>query len=326
MRTNKKLITTLAVFVLVLMTSIFCMTVFAEKTQEDETLTAAVTPAVSGCDLKKDDLHMAKVKLTNFSMLVPKGELLTVESSSKDYENSKLMEMGYNRSSLINSNIFLYYNSNYTNECTVYGVIVQLNPLDAYYSDYAKLTKEQQDELIAQRIASTGNTSAKGSFEKINGITYMFIKDSNQDGENKYVDYELSTVIDKYKYVVQINATNPDQNDRDVLNEMINSIKIGGMKEPLSALNIALVVCVAILLVAVAFAFFTLYRFDSFVKSGATNVRMFGFDLPEPAASEDDSDDSDDNGENDGFEDEAADETVAPASDEKIIDDESDSE
>ena len=150
MRTNKKLITTLAVFVLVLMTSIFCMTVFAEKTQEDETLTAAVTPAVSGCDLKKDDLHMAKVKLTNFSMLVPKGELLTVESSSKDYENSKLMEMGYNRSSLINSNIFLYYNSNYTNECTVYGVIVQLNPLDAYYSDYAKLTKEQQDELIAQ--------------------------------------------------------------------------------------------------------------------------------------------------------------------------------
>ena len=326
MRTNKKLITTLAVFVLVLMTSIFCMTVFAEKTQEDETLTAAVTPAVSGCDLKKDDLHMAKVKLTNFSMLVPKGELLTVESSSKDYENSKLMEMGYNRSSLINSNIFLYYNSNYTNECTVYGVIVQLNPLDAYYSDYAKLTKEQQDELIAQRIASTGNTSAKGSFEKINGITYMFIKDSNQDGENKYVDYELSTVIGKYKYVVQINATNPDQNDRDVLNEMINSIKIGGMKEPLSPLNIALVVCVAILLVAVAFAFFTLYRFDRFVKSGATNVRMFGFDLPAPAASEDDSDDSDDNGENDGFEDEAADETVAPASDEKIIDDESDSE
>ena len=325
MRTNKKLITTLSVFVLMLLTSVFCMTVFAEKTKEKEkdTTTTTAAPVVSGCDLKKEELHMAKVKMTGFSMLVPKGELLTIESSSKEYENSELMQRGYNRSSLINGNIFLYFNNKSTNECNLVAAVVQLNPLDLYFGNYAKLTKEQQDELISQRIASTGNANAKGSFEKINGTTYMFLKSSNEESGNKYVDYELSTVIGQYKYVVQITATNPDDNDRDVLNEMIKSVKVSGIKEPMSPLEICLIVCVVILLLAVAFAYFTLYRLDKFVKSGATDVRMFGLNLPEPASSEDDSDD-DDGAEIDDFDDDADDEgdTVSLSKDEKIIDEE----
>ena len=266
---------------------------------------------------------MAKVKMTGFSMLVPKGELLTIESSSKEYENSELMQRGYNRSSLINGNIFLYFNNKSTNECNLVAAVVQLNPLDLYFGNYAKLTKEQQDELISQRIASTGNANAKGSFEKINGTTYMFLKSSNEESGNKYVDYELSTVIGQYKYVVQITATNPDDNDRDVLNEMIKSVKVSGIKEPMSPLEICLIVCVVILLLAVAFAYFTLYRLDKFVKSGATDVRMFGLNLPEPASSEDDSDD-DDGAEIDDFDDDADDEgdTVSLSKDEKIIDEE----
>ncbi len=325
MRTNKKLITTLSVFVLMLLTSVFCMTVFAEKTKEKEkeTTTTTAAPVVSGCDLKKEELHMAKVKMTGFSMLVPKGELLTIESSSKEYENSELMQRGYNRSSLINGNIFLYFNNKSTNECNLVAAVVQLNPLDLYFGNYAKLTKEQQDELISQRIASSGNANAKGSFEKINGTTYMFLKSSNEESGNKYVDYELSTVIGQYKYVVQITATNPDDNDRDVLNEMIKSVKVSGIKEPMSPLEICLIVCVVILLLAVAFAYFTLYRLDKFVKSGATDVRMFGLNLPEPASSEDDSDD-DDGAEIDDFDDDADDEgdTVSLSKDEKIIDEE----
>ena len=325
MRTNKKLITTLSVFVLMLLTSVFCMTVFAEKTKEKEkeTTTTTAAPVVSGCDLKKEELHMAKVKMTGFSMLVPKGELLTIESSSKEYENSELMQRGYNRSSLINGNIFLYFNNKSTNECNLVAAVVQLNPLDLYFGNYAKLTKEQQDELISQRIASTGNANAKGSFEKINGTTYIFLKSSNEESGNKYVDYELSTVIGQYKYVVQITATNPDDNDRDVLNEMIKSVKVSGIKEPMSPLEICLIVCVVILLLAVAFAYFTLYRLDKFVKSGATDVRMFGLNLPEPASSEDDSDD-DDGAEIDDFDDDADDEgdTVSLSKDEKIIDEE----
>lgn len=325
MRTNKKLITTLSVFVLMLLTSVFCMTVFAEKTKEKEkeTTTTTAAPVVSGCDLKKEELHMAKVKMTGFSMLVPKGELLTIESSSKEYENSELMQRGYNRSSLINGNIFLYFNNKSTNECNLVAAVVQLNPLDLYFGNYAKLTKEQQDELISQRIASTGNANAKGSFEKINGTTYMFLKSSNEESGNKYVDYELSTVIGQYKYVVQITATNPDDNDRDVLNEMIKSVKVSGIKEPMSPLEICLIVCVVILLLAVAFAYFTLYRLDKFVKSGATDVRMFGLNLPEPASFEDDSDD-DDGAEIDDFDDDADDEgdTVSLSKDEKIIDEE----
>ena len=137
MRTNKKLITTLSVFVLMLLTSVFCMTVFAEKTKEKEkeTTTTTAAPVVSGCDLKKEELHMAKVKMTGFSMLVPKGELLTIESSSKEYENSELMQRGYNRSSLINGNIFLYFNNKSTNECNLVAAVVQLNPLDLYFGN-----------------------------------------------------------------------------------------------------------------------------------------------------------------------------------------------
>ena len=145
---------------------------------------------------------------------------------------------------------------------------------------------------------------------------------------NKYVIYALYTVIGSYKYFIQIGVVNPNKNDLEVVNEMLNSVKLGGIKEPMSPLEIALIVCVVVLLVAVAFAYFMLYRLDRFAKCGITNVSVFGFNLPAPVSAEDDSDDDDSDDDVDDFEDDTAEdsyETAVLDSDEKIVDDESDS-
>ena len=157
----------------------------------------------------------------------------------------------------------------------------------------------------------------------MNGRTYLLIAKSEEDTGtgNKYRVYAMYTVIGSYKYIVQIVAVNPDKNDLQVVNEMLNSIKLGGIKEPLSPLNIALIVCVVVLLAAVAFAYFTLYRLDRFVKTGETDIPMFGFNLPASSAEEDDAD-----GDDDFEDDDDADGTAALDADEKIVDDESDSE
>ena len=327
MRTNKKLIASLAACAMMLLASVFCMTAFAGKADSDEVAPAADKTLVSGCDLKKEDLQMVKVDIANFKMLVPKGDSLSVESSAEVFAKSE-----FDRNTLISENVFFYFNTNKDNYCQVYAGLMDLNVLERYYGDYSNLTKEQQDELLAQQVTA-GDTSSKGSFEKINGRTYMMISktDSDESTGNKYVVYGLYTVIGNHKYIIQIVGVNPNSNDLSVINEMLNSIQLGGINEPISTLDVALIVCVVILLIAIAFAIFTLYRIDRFIKAGADLKSVFGFDLPDvqPAEDPDDMDDDTDDIEDDEFEDEVSvsdTETVAFDSDEKIIDDESDSE
>ena len=232
MKTNKKLFTTFAVFVLMLLMSVFCVTAFAEKADDDAQTPSAEKKVVSGCDLKKEDLQMEKVKMTGFSILVPKGDVITVESDSSVSEKAKL-SYGFDRSTLISENAFFYFNTNKDNYCQVYAGFEDLKPLDSYYGDYAKLTDEQKNELIAQN-ASGDDGSTDVRFEKVNGRTYLLIAKSEEDTGtgNKYRVYAMYTVIGSYKYIVQIVAVNPDKNDLQVVNEMLNSIKLGGIKEP----------------------------------------------------------------------------------------------
>ena len=316
MRTNKKLITTLTAFVLLLLASVFCMNVFAENADEDVQTLVAAKNVVSGCDLKKEDLQIAKVDLTGFSILVPKGIVLSVESEKEQFAKSDL-----DRSTLIDQNVFFYSNTDKENYCMVYAGLSELNPIEKCYGNYSSLSKAQQDELISHQITD-GDTTSKGSFEKINGRTYMMISNSEQDATsgNKYVVYGLYTVIGDYKYYVQVVAVNPTKNDLQVVNEILNSIKISGMKEPASVLDIALIVCVAVLVLAVAFALFTLFRINQYVKSGTELKSVFGFDLPAVNLPEEDSDDGDDDSDDDDFDDDEVVETAQGPDSEKIID------
>ena len=319
MRTNKQLIITLTTCVLLLVASIFCMNVYAANEVDDVPEVVSTQTVVSGCDLKKEDLQMAKVGIAGFSILAPKGVVLSVESDPEAFSQSDL-----DRSTLIDQNVFFYSNTDKTNYCMVYAGINTLNPLEKCYGNYASLSKAQQDELISHQISS-GDTTSKGSFEKINGRTYMMISNTEQDGTtgNQYVVYGLYTVVGNYKYYVQVVAVNPNKNDLQVVNEILNSIKITGIKEPASVLDITLIVCVIVLLLAVGFALFTLYRIDRFVKTGTELKSVLGFDLPAVPVSEDDSDNDDDDSDDDGFDDDAVETEEDKASDsdsEKIID------
>lgn len=315
MRTNKKLIVTLTTFVLLLIVSIFSMNVFAADAEEEAPEVTAAQTVVSGCDLKKEDLKMVKVGMAGFSMLVPDGVVLTADSDPEVFANADL-----DRGTLIDQSVFFYTRTDSANYFMAYAGFSALNPLDRYYGDYSSLTKAQQDELIA-RQNSSGSTTVKGSFEKINGRTYLMIADKEEDpstGE-KYVVYGLYTVIGKYQYYVQVVAVNPNKTDLEVLNDILNSIKIGGINEGMSALDITLTVCVVLLILAVAFALFTFYRIDRFVKTGTELKSVFGFDIPAAAVSEEeDDDDSDDDGDDDFDEDEV----VETANDEEDLEEE----
>lgn len=327
MKSNKNHFTAFTVVLLTLLLCVFSMTVFAENDNLDDfsTLIDDAPAPVSGCDLMKYDLNLVTVKTTNFKMLVPKGnpdskaEYITIESPKDVIASSSLAQLGYTRSALISNNIFFYFNTNTDNYCQGYAAMMELGPLDSYFGDYAKLTKEQQDELISEQL-DANDTASKGSFEKINGRTYLLISKPENDEStgNKYVSYSLSTVIGSYKYVIQVDALNPTDDDLQVINKMLNSIKLDGVKAPLSTLDIVLIVCGVILLLAVAFAVFTIYRLGEYMKAGLVPASVFGFDVPDNTAAEDDSDDDDDDSEDDDGEDDALEDDAEEESDDSV--------
>ena len=300
MKSNKKILTFLMVAVLTLLVSIFCMSAAAESADNAKATSseASSLPLVSGCDLKKEDLTMVNIKIAGLKMLIPtgkdngKGELITIESDPEDIKNSQFAKAGYSRSTLIDGNIFLYFNTDSDNYCQVYAGLVPLNPLDAYYGDYSQLTDGMKDEILSQEV-SADSPGITGSFEKINGRTYLLISNNSSDSTgSKEVSYALYTIIGKYKYIIQIVAVNPNAEDLKVVNEVLNSVKLGGLSEPVSTLEIALIVCVVVLLIAVAFAVFMLYRLGQYVKTETVPASVFGFDVPDAAPVEDDDDDT----------------------------------
>jgi len=314
------------VMALTLIVSIFCMSVAAEDNTDDIAALLSGTPAVSGCDLKQDDLTMVKVKTTDFKMLVPtgkdndKGELITIETSPDDLSKSEFAKAGYSRSTLIDGNIFLYFNTDNDNYCQVYAGLITLSPLDSFYGDYSNLTQELKDEILAQEV-SADDPSTTGSFEKINGRTYLLTsKTESDEAGGKFVTYGLYTIIGEYKYIVQVVANNPTSQDLNVINEMLNSIKIGGLSEPMTTLDVTLIVCVVVLLIAAAFAIFMIYRLGQYIKAGTVPGSVFGFDIPDVAVTDEDdaSDDEDDDTDDDDQSDET-DNKVTLAKNESIL-------
>ncbi len=322
MKSNKKLIAVLTTLALILAASIFSTSVFAEADNSADALLDSAAPVVSGCDLKKEDLKLTKINLTGFQMLLPKGNVLTIETPAAEFAKSEV-----SRNELINEGVFLYFRTNAVNACVVYGGMEKLNDLEKYYGDYSKLTKEEQKEILSQQIME-GDETSKGRFEKINGRTYLVISknDVEVSSGTKYVYYALTTVIGDYKYIVQLVAYSPNKNDIQVINQMLNSVRVNGMSEPFSVLEIALIVCVVILLLAVGFMVFLFIRMNAFARANQELPSVIGFEMPVPTAEDDDSDDLDDDDQDyDDFEEE---EPAEPEEEEeefdateKIIDD-----
>lgn len=321
MRKNHKIMAALLAIALVVLTSIGGLAVFAESEESvdsEQIEIADNTTAVSGCDLKSENLIRVKVKQYGFSMLVPQDNVITLESdpsvfASSDYSRSYFMEQG----------CILYAYADKQNYCAVTVFVSDQDSIYDYYGDYAKLSDAKRDELVAAASSET----ATAEFVTINGRSYIQVTTSdNTSGEN-YTQYQFTTVINQKQYMIYIQTMNADDKDKAVLNEMIGSIKLGGQGLRLDGADMLLTVLVVILTIAVAVIYFFFYRANQFVKLGITNYPRLGFDLPKPnELKESDVFDEEDDEEEDEEDDESEDEDdeedeEEDNSDERIIKD-----
>ncbi len=288
MKKNKKMVATLLVFALTLLASIGGMNVFAQN-DSAATLdaTAEKTTVVSGCDLSADKLSAVQVKQYGFSMQVPEGTVISLESDASVFAQSD-----YTRSYFMEQGCILYTFTPNQNYCAVSVFVTDLDSIYNYYGDYSQLTDEQKAELVA---AAGGDDNTVAEFVTINGRTYLQVTMSDNDVStgNKYVQYQFTTVIGSQRYVIYIQTANAIDSDKAVINTMISSIVLSGLASDnvvasMSKLEIALVVLCVILVIAVALIYFFFYRANQFVKAGITDYKRLGFDLPEKEVDEDD--------------------------------------
>lgn len=319
MKKNKSLIATLLFFSLLLVASIGGLSVYADSDDAaadttDSTVSAEDTATpVSGCDLKAEDLIKVEVKQYGFSMLVPNGNVTSLDSPTENFT-----AVGYSRPYFIEQGCVMQVYTDNDNYCAVSVFVEDLSSLYNYYGDYNSLSPEQQDELVKDAIEE-GNQTAE--FVKINGRTYLqsYVSDSSEDSADVYAQYQFTTVIDGIKYMIYIQTANAVEADKAVINEMIKSIKLNGMGVQFSVVDITMIVVVVLLVLAVALAYFFLYRVSEFTKAGIEKFAIIGFDMPQrddESDEDDDEDEEDDDDDDDYVED---DEDEDDSDDERII-------
>ncbi len=315
MKKNKKMMATLLVFALTLLASIGGMKVFAEA-DDDAAVTTTIAGVVSGCDLSVNNLTEVKVKQYGFSMQVPQGTVISLESDATDFSHSD-----YTRSYFMEQGCILYTFTPNQNYCAVSVFVNDLDSIYNYYGDYSKLGQEKKAELIAA-AGTDDNTAAE--FVTINGQTFLQVTMSDNDAStgSHYVQYQFTTVVGGQRYVIYIQTANANDADKVVINQMIQSIKLKGMF-PLSVLEVVLIVVCVVLAIAVALVYFFFYRANQFVKAGITDYPRLGFDLPDSGIAEDDiyDDEEDDVDDFEDDEEESDEDENAKENDEKIIND-----
>ncbi|MGN0475217.1 MAG: hypothetical protein ACI4IJ_09020, partial [Acutalibacteraceae bacterium] len=176
MKKNKSLIATLLFFSMLLVASIGGLSVYAEDADDDAAAdTSSAAEIVSGCDLNVKDLVKVEVKQYGFSMLVPNGNITSLDSPGDNFK-----AVGYSRPYFMEQGCAMQAFTNNDNYCAVSLFVEHLNSLYNYYGDYNTLSKEQQDELVQDSL-DNGNKSAE--FVKINGRTYLksYVSDSSDD-------------------------------------------------------------------------------------------------------------------------------------------------
>lgn len=319
---------TAALLVLAMLTTVCLggMNVFASEDEEavdDTAPETTVTATVSGCDLSEDSLVRAKVKQYGLSMLVPKDNVITVDSDSSvfaaaDYSRSYFMEQG----------CILYAYTQNANYCSVTVFVSDQDSIYDYYGDYAGLSEEKRQELVKD----ASDDSAVAEYVTINGRGFIQVTSTDSSTGDVYTQYRFTTVIDRKQYVIYIQTLNADKDDKAVLNQMIGSIKVNGEGIYLTPADRMLLVLCIILCIAVAVIFFFFYRATQFVKVGITDFARIGFDLPrsnvlndsdqlvgsdEEDDEDDDDDDDDDEFDDDEFDDDEEDDDTDE--DERII-------
>lgn len=321
---NNKFMALLLTLSMIVLTCIGGMSVFAESDNTSSDATGDETPtAVSGCDLKSENLVKATVSRYGLSMLVPKDNVLTVDSDSSVFSSS---DSDYSRTYFMEQGCILYAYTSNDNYCAVTAFVSEQDSIYDYYGDYSNLSAAKRDELVGE----LSSDSSAAEFVTINGRNYIQVTTSDNSTGDNYTQYQFTTVINHKQYVIYIQTLNADSNDKLVLNKMISSIKLSGEGMKLSVAEIILTIVCIILLIAVVVLYYLFYRANQFAKLGITNYSPLGFDLPKTNGlnekdvideyDEDDEDDEDDEADEEDELDEV-DDNDDDNSDERIIKD-----
>lgn len=302
MKLNKKIIAALLAAVM-LLSCIGGASVFAEDDAIDyedidnEVIDEADTAVVSGCDLSADKLNKVTVKQYGFSMLVPEGQTITLDSDASVFGAS-----GFTRTRFMEEGCILYSLTDSQNTCSVMVFVSEKDSIFNYYGDYSKLSEEKRKELVAD-VASENN---KAEFVTINGCSFLQITASDNSNGTDYTQYQFTTVINQTEYVILISTLNANAKDKAVLNQIIGSIRVRGPWLHLTGEDTLLLIVSVLLLIAVCVLYFFFYRAQQFIKLGVTDFKPWGFNLP--TLNEFDSEDILDNEEDDEDDEEEEDE------------------
>ena len=162
MRKNKKFIAALLTLSMFILACVGGMSVFAESDNTSSTESAddgTTAAVVSGCDLKSDNLVKAKVKQYGLSMLVPKGDLLTIDSDPSEFSSSD-----YSRTYFMEQGCILYSYTNNDNYCAVTVFVSDQDSIYDYYGDYSNLSAAKRDELATVTMLNSSQSTDATTF------------------------------------------------------------------------------------------------------------------------------------------------------------------
>lgn len=323
MKNHCKRISVLLALCMAVMLCVGSMSVWAEADDDVKTTAAddidendITAMIVSGCDLNANDLTKVKVSQYGFSMLVPKGTVITLESDAETFAASN-----YSRPYFMEQGCILYALTEKQNYCAITVFVSDRTSIYDYYGDYNRLSEAKQKELV-DAAAAEGNNA---EFVTINGRRYLQVTSNDASTGDSYTQYQFTTVIDHKEYVIYISTLNANDNDKAVLNKVIGSIKLRGQMLQMTSADIVLTVICLILLISVCVIYFFFYRANQFVKAGIVDYPRLGFDLPkaltsdEAALLEGEEDDDEDDEDDEDEEESADEEDVEDEDDERII-------
>lgn len=269
--------------------SMFCCTAFAS---EDVTSGADVTSStdvetVSASDFISDyELVKFEVYAHRLSMLVPDLENIFTANSTNTEISSTLS--GYTLEDIISYNdtyysgntiSYLYSGTTDTSEIMI-NVLYTSNNYTQLIGNYSRLDDAALEDIRKSTYSYSGTYP---DAIKLNGNTFLYAEGADDD--YGYYSYTLETIVNGGRYQIYIDVTDPSPADKAVVNEIIQSIRIGGFRTTLygaadSKLVTALLIAVIVLAVIVILLAFFIVRFSLFSSAAGNKFNIIGFNMP----------------------------------------------
>ena len=280
----KKLRIISLIAVLAMVFTVFGCTAFASEVSDTDVST---TDVVSASDYISDfELVKLEIDAHRFSMLVPDLE----NAFSANSTNSELSEVlsGYTAEDIINYNdtyysgniiTYLYSGTTSTSEIMV-NILYTSNNYTKFIGDYSDADDAVMEDLRTSTYSYSGTYP---EIKKINGNIYLYSE--GYDTDYGYYSYTMETIVGGGRYQIYIDITDPSPADKAVVDEMVDSIKIGGFRATLYGaadknLVTALLIVVIVLFVIVCFLTFFVVRFSLFSNAAGSKFNIIGFNMP----------------------------------------------